>query len=403
MRRGMLLGLIAIGALSALPATATADGKIAFVSTRNGDEQIFLMNADGSGQTPITPDDSLNDRSPGWSPDGKQLLMTSDRSGGNNDIWVINADGSNPRQLTFTAEDELQAEWSPDGTKIVFTSQDLVTSDYAIWIMNVDGSGQTPLTQVAPDSAYGAHYSPDGQLIVFTLDGAMGSFDVPAVIKPDGSGFAPLAAGFSAYSNDFTADGKRIVFWNDDDGDSDIFSMAANGTDIRNLTNTPSIGGNTDDDAAPAPSWDGLNRIAFWSRRGGTQELWLMNADGGGVVPLTDTAGLNKAPAFQPTVTCQGKVATILGTAASETLTGGPGADVISGQGGKDQVNGLGGKDTICGDAGKDTLRGGKGKDVLNGGKGNDKLIGGKAKDRCIGGKGRKDKGKSCEKEKKIP
>jgi Tol biopolymer transport system component len=405
MRRGLLAGLLGLAIAALAPsaaAAAGAPGKIAFVSSRNGDDQIFLMNADGSGQTAITPDDTLGDRSPGWSPDGKQLVITSERSGdGNDDLWVINTDGSVVRRLTTTPEDELNADWSPDGTRIVFTRQN-TDGDYDLWIMNADGSGQTPLTQtpVSGEGAYGGHFSPDGQWIVFTHDA---SSDPPGVIKPDGSGQRDLATGFNAYSTDYTADGKRILFWNADDGDREVYSMAADGSDVRNLTNTPSIGGSNDDDNAPGPSWEGLNRIAFLSHRDGSDELYAMNADGSGVVQLTNTTtGANKGPGFQPSVTCRGKLATIVGTDASEALTGGPGPDVISGQGGADQISGVDANDVICGDAGKDKLVGGKGRDQLDGGKGKDKLIGGKGKDTCVGGKG-KDSGKSCEKEKKIP
>jgi Tol biopolymer transport system component len=406
-RRSIPPLLLAAGVIVALAlpvsAGAQAPGKIAFTSDRNGDDQIFLMNADGSGQTAITPDDTTFDRSPGWSPDGKQILFTTDRSGVSDDLWVMNADGSGARPLTNSTEDELNSDWSPDGTRIVFTREESPGS-FNLWIMNADGSGQTRITNPAPgEDYYGAHFSPDGQSIVATFDTPAG--DIGVLIRPDGTGRTPLSSPpFNMYANDFTADGKRIVFYGDNDPDTEVYSMAVNGTDVRNLTNTPNVAGNSDDDFAPGSSWDGLNRIAFTSRRGGDQELYLMNADGSGVTPLTNsTPGSNRGPAFQPTLTCQGKVATIVGTSASETLTGGPGADIISGQGGKDTINALDGNDIVCGDAGKDTLRGGKGKDVLNGGKANDKLIGGKGKDKCIGGKGKKDTGKGCEKEKKIP
>src|SRR3954454_7575933 len=245
--------LLAVGVIVALAvpgsAGAATPGKIAFVSDRNGDAQIFLMNPDGSGQTPITPDDTTDDRSPGWSPDGKQILFTSGRSGVSDDLWVMNADGSGARPLTTSTDAELNSDWSPDGTKIVFTRQDGVTGRYDLWIMNADGSGQTQITHSSPgDTGYfGAHFSPDGQWIVATFDQSVGAPGV--LIHPDGTGQTPLSSpSFNMNSNAFTADGKRIVFWGDSDGDREIYSMAVNGTDVRNLTNTPSVGGNTDDD-----------------------------------------------------------------------------------------------------------------------------------------------------------
>jgi Ca2+-binding RTX toxin-like protein len=104
---------------------------------------------------------------------------------------------------------------------------------------------------------------------------------------------------------------------------------------------------------------------------------------------------------FSRAATCHGKLATIIGTAASEKLKGRRGPDIISGQGGRDKINGLGGKDTICGDLGNDTLRGGKGKDTLLGQKGKDALKGGGGRDLCKGGKGN-DTASKCEVEKSI-
>ncbi|HUR75338.1 MAG TPA: calcium-binding protein [Sporichthya sp.] len=104
--------------------------------------------------------------------------------------------------------------------------------------------------------------------------------------------------------------------------------------------------------------------------------------------PTTDEA---------PPVTCQGIKATMVGTAAGDTLTGTPGRDVIAGLGGGDIINGGGGKDLICGNGGEDTLRGGAGSDTITAGGGNDNLSGGDGadnlqgnggKDRINGGKG---------------
>jgi Ca2+-binding RTX toxin-like protein len=421
MRRRTLLGLI--GTLATLvlllpgAASAAAPGKIAFTSDRDGDDDIFVMNADGSGQTPLSPNAVFNDFSPNWSPDAKQILFTSNRGGGADAIWIMNADGSGPRQLTNSGLRELQADWSPDGSRIVFTRQ-ISPGQFELFMMNADGSGQVQLTNSPGNAtAYGGHFSPDGQWIVFTMDGPSGNDDVGGLIRPDGSGQTPLTAlGLNVYSPDFTSDGKRIVFWSDSDGDRDVYSMAVNGTDIRNLTNS-----SADSEDAPHPSRDGLDRIAFRSNRNPPNDhVFLMNADGSGVAQLTFFPDEGRGPNWQPTAVCQGRVATIVGTAASEVLTGGPNADIISGQGGDDQINGVDGDDVICGDAGKDKVAGGNGKDLLDGGagkdkltggkgkdrllggKGKDKLVGGKGKDACIGGKG-KDTGKSCEKEKKIP
>jgi Tol biopolymer transport system component len=407
---GFRVGLAAlVGTLALLVpsfGSAATPGKIAFVSDRIGqpDDEIWLMNGDGSNQVQLT-NNTDDDRDPSWSPDGSQIAFFSDRDGGpDNDLWVMNADGSNPHRITdgFNAG---SVDWAPDGRTLVFTRFNMTSDD--LWIVNADGSGLRQITFASTNTYYyGPHFSPDGQWIVFTNDTQTGS-DVAALITPQGAQQHNINA-IDTYAPDFTADGKRIVFITDEvdaDGDNEVASMNIDGSDIRQLTFTgPGSGGN---DAASSPSRDGLNRIAWRSNRDTehNEEIFVMNADGSGVTQLThDGAGdRNRGPDWQPNVVCHGKIATIVGTSAAETLTGGPGPDIISGQGGKDTINGLDGKDTICGDAGKDKLNGGKGKDLLNGGKGNDKLNGGKGKDTCIGGKGKKDTAKKCEKEKKIP
>ncbi len=86
---------------------------------------------------------------------------------------------------------------------------------------------------------------------------------------------------------------------------------------------------------------------------------------------------------------CAGRVPTVVGTSANETIRGSRFADVISTLGGGDVVRGLGGKDVICGGKGRDRLIGGAGADRLLGGPGRDRLVGGKGRDKLRGGPGR--------------
>ena len=94
-------------------------------------------------------------------------------------------------------------------------------------------------------------------------------------------------------------------------------------------------------------------------------------------------------PPPNPTYTCGGKTATIVGTAGADDLSGTGGNDVIVGLGGNDKINGGGGHDLICGGDGNDVIQGAAGKDVVDGDGGNDKLFGGGGNDRIDGGAGR--------------
>ena len=98
------------------------NGQIVFVSLRDGNHEIFVMNADGSDQTNLSNNDA-NDFNPTWSPDGEKIAFTSDRENGNFDIYVMNAaDGSGQTRLTDNPGDDFNPTWSPDGEKIAFRS-----------------------------------------------------------------------------------------------------------------------------------------------------------------------------------------------------------------------------------------------------------------------------------------
>ncbi len=73
-----------------------------FQSDRDGDNELYVMNVDGSQVIQLT-DNAASDEGDraGWSPDGRQIVFSSGRDGGDLDIFVMNADGSNPIQLTF--------------------------------------------------------------------------------------------------------------------------------------------------------------------------------------------------------------------------------------------------------------------------------------------------------------
>ena len=102
-----LIGPVSVAGDGLRPAVAT-NGPIAFTSTRDGNYEVYVMNADGTGQTNRTNHGAL-DYLPAWSPDGTKIAFTSTRDG-NYEIYVMNADGTKLTNLT----NHLAADSSPD-------------------------------------------------------------------------------------------------------------------------------------------------------------------------------------------------------------------------------------------------------------------------------------------------
>lgn len=104
---------------SAWAAFPGANGMIAFTTDRGygvNDDEIYVMNADGSGQTRLTFN-SASDWLPSWSPDGSKIAFQSGRDE-SFEIYVMNADGSQQSRITFNAAADEDPAWSPDGSKM---------------------------------------------------------------------------------------------------------------------------------------------------------------------------------------------------------------------------------------------------------------------------------------------
>jgi len=255
--------------------------KITFQSNRNGNVDVFVMNADGSDVTQLT-NHPFDDLLPLFSPDGSRIDFG--RCGfGRCDIVVINADGSGERTVLF---DGFPGAWSPDGNRIVLGRGD------GIWIINADGTG---LVRVA-DPQFVTDWSPDGRQLMLAHD-FDGDFEL-YVMNLDGSGVTKLTDN---NANDYPGrgaawsrpDGTRILFTSDrgGTGEQNIYVMNADGTGVTQLT--PNDGFN---DVGPSWSPDATH-IVFESNRAGDQQIFVMNADGSGITQLTFDVGVSNTSA----------------------------------------------------------------------------------------------------------
>ncbi len=212
------------------------DGTIAWVRLGLVGE-IITDRPDGTGVSlsvpPGQPYGRPLDGSPAWSPDGKKVAFVSERDG-NDEVYIVNADGTGATRLTNHRSFDGLPSWSPDGTQILWEA----TRNYrrGIWVMNADGSDQRQLAPGNGTSFYPA-WSPDGERIAFSSN-RDGSWDI-YVINADGTGLARLTSDVASdWAPVWSADGQQIGFLSNRSGNPEFCVMSPDGSDLSVVTTT---------------------------------------------------------------------------------------------------------------------------------------------------------------------
>ncbi len=260
------------------------DGKyIVFTGERDGQEDIYVIKPDGSGEHRLTKtpevegnlawsrdgkvlystfDKNTNlstfyamdrdgqhrrelarvpGRGPVLSPDGKHLLyMAGDWR--NTKLMLGDRDGSNAKQITDGTSNAWNTHFSPDGKRIAYTGTDPATKELAIVVMNIDGSAPRVVTHFSHDDgrAQGPVWSPDGKRIAVQANSNTQEHSAHIWVVDIATGAATKLTAHTEPWLDETPfwfpDAKHIAFQSNRNGRMEVWTMNADGTGLKQVT-----------------------------------------------------------------------------------------------------------------------------------------------------------------------
>ena len=294
-------------------AQAPAMPTVAFVSKRDGNAEIYVMNPDGSGQRNLTQHPA-EDYDPAWSPDGKQILFSSNRDTDVFDLYLMDADGTNVRKVFETLAYRMNPTWSPDGKRIAYAQGDaqkaksrgrqgirFVPQPYlTLYIATPTGDAIEKLID-----GFRPTWSPGGREIAFVVGGLeytpLGIFDlqtriqktllvkeVPWILSPAWSPQGDKLA-FVKIDGEFNAQDKLLF------RKAMLYIANSDGTGLHQLTKDT-------EEFSNSPTWSPHGNELIYTaavRRTGELSLQLFKTDmhGGNSMQLTHE-GNNSRPAW---------------------------------------------------------------------------------------------------------
>jgi TolB protein len=208
-----------------LSPTFSPDGKrIVFSDRTNGNSEIFIINADGSGLQNLT-NDSLLDTTPVFSPDGNEIIFVRDFYGKSH-LYRMNLDGTGQRRLTEKEAYELTPEFSPDGLSLAFAADRENADSRGLDIFLLDFKNPNEEKRLTERRFHDASpaFSPDGQRIAFASN-ADGNYEI-YLMNADGTGLFRLTRRKTEESApQFSAGGRKIIFASNKNGRFEIFEI----------------------------------------------------------------------------------------------------------------------------------------------------------------------------------
>ncbi|OLC97063.1 MAG: hypothetical protein AUH86_08290 [Acidobacteria bacterium 13_1_40CM_4_58_4] len=270
-----------------LPSVAST--QIAFVSSRTGSKEIWVMDYDGANQHPLTSLRSIA-ITPRWSPDGSRIAFTcfAPYNGLTSaQICMYSMDTGKLVAFPRFRGTNITPAWSPDGAQLIFSSS--MQSNPELYVSDISGGRPKRLT-----FSNGANMSPawnpkTGQTIAFVSD--RGGTPQLYLMNADGTSTTKLDLPDKGYVIDpaWSPNGQLLAFsWRRPNDNYDLYIMDAASHQLVELTR--------DQGRNERPSWapDGRH-LVFESTRTGTRQIWTMLADGSQPHQLT-TGGHNESP-----------------------------------------------------------------------------------------------------------
>ncbi len=265
--------------------TRGSSERIVFTSDRDGNQEIYSIGTDGEDEKNLTASNA-DEFAPRLSPHQNSIAFLSENNETETSIDVMRSDGSQRIHITDTGTHNSDPRWSPDSERIVFLSRRGGGS--TIILTSKDGSGSTPMTSASADEV--GDWSDNGEFVIYTIKEGplLGIY----IRNPDGVNEFRMTNQFD-YSPRWSPDSKQVAFLSTRGGNVDLYVMSADGGDLVQITDnsTPEY------DISWSPSSE---YIAFVSERDGNPEIYSASRNGKAIRRLTFNTSADNQPVWSP-------------------------------------------------------------------------------------------------------